>query len=135
MSFYSFLERMGKQHFVIVVFLGMPCSEYWASRGKAIKNPPASAGDKKRIRLNPWVGNIPWSRKWQPTPVFLPGKFHGQRSLLGYSPRDHKESDTIEHACHHRRSEERTKLGSAGRRLDNSRSGTCLLPLDNPIGP
>ena len=37
-------------------------------------------------RFNPWVGKIPWSRKWQPTPVFLPGEFHGQRSLVGYSP-------------------------------------------------
>ena len=35
----------------------------------------------KRFRFNPWVRKIPWSRKWQPTPVFLPGKFHGQRSL------------------------------------------------------
>ena len=38
-----------------------------------------------------------WSRKWQPTPVFLPGKFHGQRSLAGYSPWGRKESDTIVH--------------------------------------
>jgi len=47
--------------------------------------------------FNPWVGKIPWRRKWQPTPVFLPGKFHGERSLAGYGPWDHKESDTIEH--------------------------------------
>ena len=39
----------------------------------------------------------PWSRKWQPTPVFLPGKSHGQRSLAGDSPQGHKESDTAEH--------------------------------------
>ena len=39
-----------------------------------------------------------WSRKWQPTPVFLPGKFHGQRSLVGYSPQGHKEGDTTQHA-------------------------------------
>ena len=38
-----------------------------------------------RPRFNPWVGNIPWRRKWQPTPVFLPGEFHGQRSLEGCS--------------------------------------------------
>ena len=44
----------------------------------------------------PWVGKIPWRRKWQPTPVFLPGESHGQRSLAGYSPRGHKESDTTE---------------------------------------
>ena len=38
----------------------------------------------------------PWSRKWQPAPVFLPGKFHGQRSMVGYSPLDSKELDTAE---------------------------------------
>ena len=43
-----------------------------------------------------WVGKIPWSRKWQPTPLFLPGRFHGQRSLVGYSPWGHKESDLTE---------------------------------------
>ena len=39
----------------------------------------------RRRWFDPWVRKIPWSRKWQPTPVFLPGKFHGQRSLAGYS--------------------------------------------------
>ena len=39
----------------------------------------------------------PWSRKWQPTPVFLPGKFHGQKTPVGYSPWGHKNSDTVEH--------------------------------------
>ena len=52
-----------------------------------IKNPPANAGDM-RCRLDPWVVKIPWRRKWQPTPVFLPEKPHGQRSLAGYGPRD-----------------------------------------------
>ena len=44
--------------------------------------------------FDPWVGEIPCRRKWQPTPVFLPGKFHEQRSLKGYSPCGHKGSDT-----------------------------------------
>ena len=48
----------------------------------------------KRLGFNPWVRKIPWRRKWQLTPVFLPGEPHGQRSLVGYSPRSHKESDT-----------------------------------------
>ena len=39
----------------------------------------------KRLKLNPWVRKIPWSRKWQPTAVLLPWKFRGQRSLAGYS--------------------------------------------------
>ena len=48
--------------------------------------------------LIPEVRKIPWRRKWQPTPVFLHGKSHGQRSLVGYSPWGHKELDTTEHA-------------------------------------
>ena len=40
----------------------------------------------RRLRFDSWVGKIPWRRKWQPTPVFLAGEFHGQRSLAGYSP-------------------------------------------------
>jgi len=51
---------------------------------------------RKYSLLDPWVGKIPWRRKWQPTPVLLPGKFHGLRSLVGYSPWGHKESDTTE---------------------------------------
>ena len=56
----------------------------------------------RRLRFDPWVGKIPWRRKWQPTPVFLLGKFHGQRSLAGYSPWGCKESDTTEqlHSLH-----------------------------------
>ena len=54
----------------------------------------------RRHEFNPWVGKIPWRRKWQPTPVFLPGEFHGQRSLEGYSPWGHKESDLTEQLTH-----------------------------------
>ena len=54
-----------------------------------VKNPPArwilAVRDSKRKWFNPWVRKLPWSRKWQPTPVLLPGKFHGQRSLMDYS--------------------------------------------------
>ena len=50
----------------------------------------------RRPRFDPWVGKIPWRRKRQPTPVFLPGKSHGHRSLAGYSPLGHKVSDTTE---------------------------------------
>ena len=55
-----------------------------------------SACQSRRPRFHPWVGMISWRRKWQPTPVFLPEEFHGQRSLAGYSPWGHKESDTTE---------------------------------------
>ena len=54
--------------------------------GSLVKNPPAKAGYNSL--------KIPWRRKWQSTPVLLPGKSHGQRSLAGYSPWGHKESDT-----------------------------------------
>ena len=50
----------------------------------------------KKHRFNPWVGKIPWRRAWQPTSVFLPGEFHGERSLAGDSPWGCKESDTTE---------------------------------------
>ena len=50
--------------------------------GSVIKNPPT----KQEMWFNPWVGDIPQRRKWQPTPVFLPGKSHGQWSLAGYRP-------------------------------------------------
>ena len=50
----------------------------------------------RRQRFNPWVGKIPCRRKWQPAPVFLSGKSHGQRNLVGYSPWGPKELDTTE---------------------------------------
>ena len=50
----------------------------------------------RRHGFNPWVRKIPWRRAGQPTPVLLPGEFHGQRSLAGYSPRCLKESDMTE---------------------------------------
>jgi len=52
------------------------------------------ASQCKRHQFDSGVGNITWGREWQPTPVFLSGEFHGQRSLAGYSPWGHKESDT-----------------------------------------
>ena len=57
-----------------------------------VKNPPANAGDARGF--DPWVRKIPWKRKWQPTPVFLPGKSNGRRNLVGYSPWGRKELDT-----------------------------------------
>ena len=50
----------------------------------------------KRPKFDPWARKIPWRRKWQPTPVFLAGEFHGQRSLAGYSSWGHKESEITE---------------------------------------
>ena len=53
-----------------------------------------SACQCKRHRFDLWVGKIPWRRKWEPILVFLPEKFHEQRSLADYSPWGHKELDT-----------------------------------------
>ena len=65
--------------------------------GSAVRNPPANAEDV----AFPGLGRSPCRRKWQPTPVFLPGKSHGQRSLVGYSPWGHKELDMTERLKHH----------------------------------
>ena len=50
-----------------------------------------STSQCRRCRFDPWLGKIPWRWEWQPTPVFLPGESHEQRSLVGYSPWGHKE--------------------------------------------
>ena len=65
--------------------------------GTVVDNLPANAGDSRdACGFDPWVGKIPWRRKWQRAPVLLPGKSHGQRSLVGYSPKGHKEWDMTE---------------------------------------
>ena len=76
-------------HTRIYVYIGLP-------GGLVVKNPPAKCWRNKRHGFDPWIGKIPWNRKWQPTAVFLPGKFHGQRRLAGYSSWSCKESDTSE---------------------------------------
>ena len=50
------------------------------------KEPACQCRSYKRLGFNPWVGRIPWSKKWQPIPVLLAGKLHEHRSLAGYSP-------------------------------------------------
>ena len=62
-----------------------------------VKNPPANVGDAEDSGSIPGSGRSPGEGKWQPTPVFLPGKSYGQRNLVGYSPWGHKGSDTTEH--------------------------------------
>ena len=64
--------------------------------GATGKEPACQCRRHKRGGFNPWVRRIPWMRAWQPTPVFLPGKCHGWKSLVGYSPWGQKESDTSE---------------------------------------
>ena len=68
-----------------------------------VKNPPTNVGRCKMHGFDPRVGKIPWRRAQQPTPVFLPGESHGQRSLMGYIPWGYRESDMTKvastHAC------------------------------------
>ena len=86
-------------------YWGFPCG----SAGKeSVCNVGFPGGSDSRVCLwcrgpgfDPWVRKIPWRRKWQPTPVFLPGKSHGWRSLAGYSPWGRKELDTTERLHFH----------------------------------
>ena len=64
--------------------------------GASGKEPDCQGRKPKRHAFDHWVGNMSWKREWPPIPVFLPGKFHGQRSLVGYCPRCPNESDTTE---------------------------------------
>ena len=64
--------------------------------GSSGKESGCQCRSRRRYRFNPWVRKIPWRKKWQPIPVFLSGKFHGQRCLAGYSPKCCKELDITE---------------------------------------
>ena len=79
---------------------------HWTVRWRTLENPldrraslvaqMVKCQQCRRPGFDPWVGKIPWRRKWQPTAVFLPGKSHGWRSLAVYSPWGYKESDVTE---------------------------------------
>ena len=76
---------------------------------QTLKNLPA-----RRPGLSPWVRKIPWRRKWQPTPVFLPGESLGWRSLAGCSPQGHTELDTTKVTQHAHRRQERFEWSKLG---------------------
>ena len=65
-----------------------------------VNNLLANAGEAKDAGSIPWVRKIPWRRKWQPTALYLPGNFHGQRSLAGYSPWGHTHACTLGNELH-----------------------------------
>ena len=69
------------------------CQEWTSLVAQTVKRLPIMRG---KPSFDPWVGKILWRRKWQPTPVLLPGKSHRRRSMVGYSPWGHKEVDTAE---------------------------------------
>ena len=80
------LKRLSSSKHVSVGFPGGACGT----------KPACQCRRHKRCWFDSWVTKIPWRRVWQPTPIFLPGKSHGQRSLAGYSPLGCKELDTME---------------------------------------
>ena len=79
-----------------------------------------------RHGFSPWIGKIPWRGKWQPTPLFLPGKSHGQRSLAVYSPWGRKEPDMTE-ATEHAKLFNNYLLFLDGKHRDKGRE-TSYLP-------
>ena len=83
------LQLLGLLHLQLNLRLGSP-------GGTSSKESACQGRRHKKCELDPWVGKIPLRRTWQPTPVFLTEKFHGQRRLVGYSLWGHKELDTTE---------------------------------------
>ena len=71
---------------------------YWLLGGGS--DGKKSSCDAIEPEFDPWVRKMPWRKEWLPTPAFLPGEFHGQRNLAGYSPRGCKELDTAEQLSH-----------------------------------
>ena len=77
--------------------------ERWSgprSRASLVAETVKNLPECRKPRFDPWVEKIPWRRKWQPTPVFLPRKSYGQTSLAGYGPLHCKELDTTEWLTH-----------------------------------
>ena len=95
-SKHSFLWFFFLAPVIIFVYLATPHSLWGFLGGTSGKEPACQCRRCKRHGFSPWVGTIPWRRVWHPTPVFLPGESHGQRSLQGYSPWGCKESDMTE---------------------------------------
>ena len=99
LNIFLFKQYVSKRNFKITVnymcFTGLP--RWHSSKKKSIYQ----CRRPKRGRFNPWVKKIPWSRKWQPTPVFLPGKFYGQRSWAGCGSQGLEESDVAERGSTH----------------------------------
>ena len=79
-----------------IQFAHWPSTPGASQVAQCCKESPCQCRRHSRCGFNPWLGKMPWRRKWQPIPVFLPGESHGQRNLEAYSPWDYKESDTTE---------------------------------------
>ena len=83
--------RLSNTSFTFLPFTTFSCRTSFYSPAQMVKRLPTM-----RTHIQSLVGKIPWRGKWQPTPVLLPGKSHGWKSLVGYSPWGRKESDTTE---------------------------------------
>ena len=79
-----------------MISLSVSIDQLGLPRFKVLKNPPADAGDIRDVSLISGLGRSPEVGNGNLTPVFLPAKFHGQRSLMGYSPWSRRESDMTE---------------------------------------
>ena len=79
-----FQEKLEIQVFMKNLFKMLARNSYNGASliAQRVKNLPTNAGDTGDMGSIPGLGRSPWSRKWQPTPVFLPGKIHGQKSLV-----------------------------------------------------
>ena len=89
---------------MIQFMISQLCTLLGFTGGASGKEPTCQCRRSIKHGFNPQVGKAPWRRAWQPTPVFLPGESHGQRSLAGYSPQGHKGSDMTagtQHTCRH----------------------------------
>ena len=96
--FFVFTEIHLIYNVYICVYIHIYTDTYiWVLRWHNSKRFICQCRRRKSCGFDPWVRKIPWSRKWKPGPVFLPGQFHRQRSLVGYSPWGHTESDVTEH--------------------------------------
>ena len=85
MVWYSHLFQNFPQFIVIHTVKGFGVVNKAEIGGSVVSNSPVNAGDAKDMGRFFWLGKIPWRRKWQPTSACMPGKFRGQRSLVGYN--------------------------------------------------
>ena len=99
---YNISSIMARKRFVLLVSTAMAVrlAEGTQPRLPWWLNGKESTCQRRRLKFDSWVGKIPWKREWHPTPVCLPGEFHGQRSLVGYSPWGCKGSDWTEQLIH-----------------------------------
>ena len=94
----AFKNDIQKAHIFYLIIISSFCIGFpqWLSRQKIL----LQCRRHRRHRFKPWIGKILWRRKWQSTPVFLPGEFHGQKSLAGYSLWGHKVLGMSEHMAY-----------------------------------